>query len=145
MGLNARLKPGAAVSATGATGFTGAAPQTVAGATLSAAALRIETGSLSANVYAKATTNTLTLTAKWQVSLDGSTFRDCYLANRPANVTIVTGTGSAVTDTITVDAPAACYGMPYCRLIVVSGTGSGGGAGVDEAKITYNYRIGWNA
>lgn len=83
--------PGVAV-----TGFTGAAPQTVAGALLVTRELK----NISALVYVKATTNTLTVTAKWQVSNDGSTFYDAYGPNRATNVAIATGTGSAVTDTV---------------------------------------------
>jgi hypothetical protein len=119
------------------TGFSGAAPQTVAGATI---AVRDKIN-LSALIYAKATVNTLTLTAKWQVSLDGSTWRDVYGPNRATNVVIVTGTGSAVTDTIVVQAPEAVYGYPSVRCIVVSGVGSGSGAGSDEASITYYANI----
>lgn len=140
MGINAKIKQGAVVNATGATGFTGAAPQAVNGTALSHVGISLALSSLSANVYAKATTNTLTLTGKWQVSNDGSTWNDAYPANRPANVVIVTGTGSAIVDTIVVEAPNSVYGKRYSRFVVTSGVGVGGGAGVDEAKISYNYR-----
>lgn len=140
MGVNAKIKQGATVNATGATGFTGAAPQTVAGATLATVGISLAIGSLSANVYVKATTNTLSLTAKWQVSSDGSTWNDSLPSNGAANVILVTGTGSAVTNTVCLPAPDSVYGKRYARLIVISGTGVGGGAAVDEAKISYNYR-----
>jgi hypothetical protein len=115
------------------TGFTGAAPQTVAGASINTQ----ECVSLSVIHYAKATTNTLTVTGKWQVSVDGSTWYDVYGGNSAALVAQVTGTGSAVTATRVIDAPEAVYGYPNVRFVSVSGTGSGGGAGVDEASIAY--------
>lgn len=123
------------------TGFTGAAPQNVDGASVSMVAKSIQVGSLSANVYAKATTNTLTLTAKWQVSDDASTWVDAKPSNNAANVIVVTGTGSAVTDTICLAAPDGVYGKRYARVRVVSGTGVGAGAGTDEASVSYNWRI----
>ena len=122
-------------------GFTGAAPQTVTGNTVSMVAQNIWPGTLSATVYALATTNTLTLTAKWQVSNDGSTFRDAYPSNRPSNVAIATGTGGAVTDTIDVAAPDCVYAHLYSRVIVVSGVGVGGGLAVDEASIAYSWQV----
>lgn len=134
---NARIKPN--VLGVAVTGFTGAAPQTVAGTAVLVQG--IETGSLSAKVYAKATTNTLTITPKWQVSDDGSTWRDAKPSNNAANVALVTGTGSAVTDTVQIAAPDSVYGSIYARLICVSGVGIGGGAGVDEASVYYHSRV----
>jgi hypothetical protein len=136
MAFNAKLVP--AGQALGITGFTGAAPQTVAGNTILIDNVKL--GSLSANVYAKATTNTLTITAKWQTSDDNSTWRDAYLANRPANVVVVTGTGSAVIDNISLSAPDCVYGHRYARCIAISGVGTGGGAGVDESNVSYAYQ-----
>ena len=138
MGLNERIKP--TQQALGVTAVSGAAPQTVTGNTV--IMNKVETGSLSATVYTLATTNTLTLTAKWQVSDDGSTWVDC--ASSPQNATHVaqvTGTGSAVSATRVIPAPDSVYGKRRARCVVVSGTGSGGGAGQDEANISYNYRL----
>lgn len=137
MGIQARTKPNVLGVAT--TGFTGAAPQSVNGARILMAG--IESNTLSAKVYALATTNTLTVTAKWQVSDDGSTWRDAKVANNAANVAIATGTGSAVTDTVQIAAPSSVYGSLYARLVCVSGVGVGGGAGVDEASVYYHYRV----
>lgn len=134
---NSLIQP--AQKPTGVLGLTGAAPQTGTG--LTQPMIDVEPATLSANVYAKATTSTLTLTAKWQVSDDGATWIDAYGSNRAANVAIVTGTGSAVTDTIAVTAPEAVYGHRYSRLLVVSGVGVGGGAGVDEFSISYNFTL----
>ena len=123
------------------TAVTGAAPQTVTGNTISIVGSNIEPGTLSATVYAKATVSTLTLTAKWQVSNDGVTFRDAYAGNKAANVAIATGTGSAVSDTVDLAAPAGAYGHLYARVIVVSGVGVGAGLASDEASISYNWRV----
>lgn len=136
MSFNCKLVPTNLAIAT--TGFTGAAPQTVAGNTLLVENVKV--GTLAANILAKATTNTLTITGKWQVSDDNSTWRDAYLPNRPANVVIVTGTGSAVTDNISVAAPDGCYSHRYTRFIALSGVASGGGAGTDEATISYSFQ-----
>lgn len=135
MSFNARIKN--TQLASGVTGLTGAAPQALNGSTVNMVPIAVST--LSANVYAKATTNTLTLTGKWQVSDDGSTWRDAYYAGRPSNVIIVTGTGAAVTDTINVAAPDGVYGKRYARFVLTSGVGVGGGAGVDEGSISYNW------
>jgi hypothetical protein len=95
---------------------------------------------MSADVYALATTNTLTITAKWQVSNDGSTWRDCKPSNGAVNVALVTGTGAAVTDTVCLAAPDCVYGKKYARVRLVSGVGVGGGLGVDEGSVSYNWR-----
>lgn len=122
-----------------ATGFTGAAPQTVAGAALDSGLASITIG---ARVYCKATTNTLTLTAKWQVlDNDGSTWIDVVESNNPANVIMVTGTGSAVISTKMISAPlSVTSGSRQCRVLVTSGVGVGAGAGSDEAQVTYDFR-----
>ena len=38
-----------------------------------------------------------------------------------------------------ISAPAAALGQRYCRFVVVTGTGVGGGAGTDEYSIAYSY------
>ena len=138
MSLQGRIKQGQLPS--GVKGFTGAAPQEVDGSKLSIIGLNIDVASLSATVYTKATTSTLTLTAKWQVSKDGSTWVDCYAMNNAALVAQVTGTGSAVSATRNLEAPRSVSGMLYARVAVVSGVGVGGGAGTDECSIEYAYR-----
>lgn len=94
MALNGRIKQNQ--SATGVKAFTGAAPQQANGATLAMAGLNIEPNTLSASVYAKATVSTLTLTGKWQGSYNGIQWFDLKVSNDPADVALVTGTGSAV-------------------------------------------------
>lgn len=135
MGIRAKLKTTQQLT-TGS--LTGAAPQTGAGGSLIAA--NVETGSLSASIAVTATVNTLTLTGKWQVCDDGSTWVDCFASNNAAQVVIVTGTGSAVSSTRKVDAPPSVYGHLYARYVVVSGVGVGAGAGSETYSISYDYR-----
>jgi hypothetical protein len=137
MALNSYLKTN--VQGTGTTALSGAAPQTGAGNELSMVAKRVALGSLSALVYAQATTNTLTITGKWQVRANASgTWRDCFPSNNAAQVTIVTGTGSAVNSTRCVEAPDGVYGWPFVRYVVTTGVASAGAG--DEFSIAYNYR-----
>lgn len=130
------------------TAISGSAPQTVNGNTLSVpnpnagSGNAIEPGTLSALVVARLTTNTITVTGKWQVSADGSTWYDAAPSNNAANVAIATGTGTLATTNKVLSAPEACYGWSKVRFSVVSGVASGGGAGVDEVAISYNYRVG---
>jgi len=124
---------------TGVTGFTGAAPQTLASAALDSGLV----GSyLAARVYAKATTNTLTITGKWQVlDDDGSSWRDAIDQTNVADTILVTGTGSAVTAVKVISAPNSCLaGGRQCRFLLTTGVASGGGAGTDEGSIAYEYR-----
>lgn len=126
--------------ATGTTAATGASGTTIAGPTL--AMNEVTPGTASALVYAQATTSTLTLTPKWQVSADGSTWRDVKLPNNAANVVLVTGTGSAVASTVVVVAPDAVYGWFYARCSLLTG-GTTASTG-DEYSISYNYLArGW--
>lgn len=137
MALNERIKPNQ-LPPTAAVAVSGAAPQTVNGNKVIMNVVERQT--LSARVTALVTTNLLTLTAKWQVSDDGTTFIDCAAApNNPANVAFATGTGAPVTTKINIPAPSGPYGMRYARLVVTSGAAAGGGAGVDEVTIGYNW------
>jgi hypothetical protein len=127
--------------------ISGAAPQTVNGNTLSVpnplagSGNAIAPGTLSALVVARITTLNITVTGKWQVSADGSTWYDAAPAQNPANVAIATGTGSIVTTNKVISAPEACYGWSKVRFAVVSGAEAGGGADVDDVAISYNYRV----
>lgn len=138
MGFYDRYTPVKPATAT-VTAITGAAPQTGAGPTFVPETSRPTPGTLYAEVYAKATTSTLTLTGKWQISHDNSTWIDVVPQNNAANVVLVTGTGSAVTATRAFDAPSAVYGSKYIRFVVVSGVGVGAGLGQDEFSITYGW------
>lgn len=119
------------------TALSGAAPQTGAGGKVVMS--KVQLGSLSAKVIPKATTNTLTITGKWQVSDNGTTWYDAALANNAANVILVTGTGSAVTVTRQIDAPPVVYGSRYARFVVVTGVASAGSG--DEYTIGYSWRM----
>jgi hypothetical protein len=130
------------------TAISGAAPQTVAGNTLSipnplaGSGNAIAVGSLAAFVVVNLTTNTLTVSGKWQVSADGSTWYNC--ATSPQNaaaVAIATGTGVLATTSLVVPASDAVYGWPKARFVLTTGVAAGGGAGVDEAAISYSYRV----
>lgn len=136
MGVNAKIRHTQKPKAL--TVFDGAAPKTVTGN--SVLMLDIMPGTMSANVYANAKTNNLTLTAKWQVSDDNSTFVDVKMPNNAANVVVVTGTGSDVADTICLVAPDAVYAKRYARVVVVSGVGVGD-ATDDAASVSYNWRL----
>ena len=124
------------------TAVTGAAPITVGGPTFQPQVSKPLPNTLYAKVYAKATTSTLTLTGKWQVSQDGSTWIDVVPFNNAASVILVTGTGSAVTATKAFDAPSAAHGAKYVRFALVSGVGVGAGLSVDEVSVTYGYANG---
>lgn len=121
--------------------FTGAAPQQINGAPYlpETPDHRPVADSVYALVYAKATTNTLTVTGKWQISQDGVNWIDVVPFNNAANVALVTGTGAAVSKTVAFTSPSAVYGAKYSRFVLVSGVGSGGGLGVDEGSITYGW------
>jgi hypothetical protein len=120
------------------TALSGAAPQTGAGASVTMG--DVQPGMLCAFVYAKATTNLLAITGKWQVRDSATgTWIDARLSHSPADVAIVTGTGSAVTDTRFVEAPDSVYGHRFARYVVTTASASGGGLGTDEFSIKYQY------
>ena len=133
------------VKGTGILGLTGAAPQT-GGTTTAVTMNEVTDGTLAARVYAKATTNLLTITGKWQVlDDDDATWVDVVESNNPANVALVTGTGSAVVATKLIAAPPAVYGRRQARFLLTTGAAAGGGAGVDEFNVSYDYRLPWFA
>lgn len=99
---------------------------------------RVARGSLSALVTVKAETDTLTITAKWQVSNDGSTWVDVALPNNAANVALATGTSAAdAAVTRAIMAPDAVYGWHYTRVAIVNGVATG--ASTDTYSMSYCY------
>ena len=94
MSVQSRIKPQARGVTT--TALAGAAPQTGAGNAFSV--VDAQPFTLSATVYGQATTNTLTITPKWQArnTVGAGTWYDVFAPNNAANVVMVTGTGSAV-------------------------------------------------
>ncbi len=112
----------------GGSGDLTAAP--VAGTTTGGTAIptsNIEPGSMSCLFTLLAETNTLTLTGKFQVSDDNSTWYDLAGdAQNPANVLIATGTAgadTAVTRVLPVPVPA--YAWKYIRAAIVNGVATG--------------------
>lgn len=139
MSINEQIVRGA--SSSGVLAFTGAAPQTANGTALSIVASRVAVGSLAANVSGNIATNLITFTGKWQVSDNGSTWKDAFNSNNAANVIIATGDGNPATFSRAVSGHDALYVYQYVRYVVETGVGAGGGAGVDDVTISYNYRM----
>lgn len=92
---------------------------------------------LSALVSVTAATSTLTVTAKWQVSLDASTWID--VANGPQNAaSVVFATGTSAIVTKTIDAPGGVYAWPFSRVALVTGVATG--AAGDLYSVGYRAR-----
>lgn len=95
--------------------------------------------SLSALCVLLAETNTLTLTVKWQVSNDNSTWYDFSYSVGNAAPTVV-GTGTAGADsavTKVFEAPQGVLGWKYARVAFVVGVATG--AAGDTYTYGYNY------
>ncbi len=128
-------------SASGGSGDLTAAP--VAGTTTGGTALAtagIELGTLSCLFTVDAETNTLTLTGKFQVSNDNSTWYDLAGdAQNPANVALATGTGGAdaAVDRV-IPVPSQALGWKYVRAAVVNGVATG--AAADTYAFTFQFR-----
>ncbi|MDP9148520.1 MAG: hypothetical protein M3O36_01050 [Myxococcota bacterium] len=119
----------------------------VAGTTTSTAGLVLNAGgafnlewdSVAAIVETNVTTTSLTVTAKWQVSNDGTNWIDLLTKNSAANVQkAATGTGSLVTTQFVMSLDGVNPAFPYLRAAVLS-AGATGGAG-DSCTIAYNFR-----
>lgn len=114
----------------------------VAGTTVGGPALRtseIETGSLSCRVTVLAETNTLTLTFKWQVSDDATTWVDLAPANNAANVVLATGTAGADAAVSRVfGAPEGAVSWNFVRPALVTGVVTG--ASADTYAFDAHYR-----
>lgn len=116
--------------------FDGDAAGTAANGT--AVALRnVEPGTLSAYFDVSATTNTATITGKFQVSNDNSTFIDVAPMNNAANVALTTGTGSAVTGDKVLPVPQEVWGWKYFRGVCVLGGTTG--AATETYAVTYRW------
>lgn len=94
---------------------------------------------LSALIDVDIETNTLTMTAKWQVSNDATTWYD--LANGSQNAAgVVIGTGTGGADAAiqrVIPAPDCIYGYRFARLALVIGVTTG--ATADTYSIGYSY------
>lgn len=129
-----------ALSATGGSGTLTAAP--VAGSTTAGTAvqpLQWERASVSCLATVLAETNTLTLTVKFQVSLDNSTWYDVAGdAQNPANVLLATGTaGADVAVSRVFPVPPSATRWPWLRAAVVNGVATG--AVGDTYAFTFQY------
>ena len=129
-------------SVSGGSGTLTAAP--IAGTTTAGTALAtsgVEEGTLSCRFDLLAETSTLTLTAKFQVSDDNSTWYDVAGdAQNPANVAQAAGTGGA--DTVVsrvIPVPAGVLGYNYVRAAIVNGVATG--AVGDTYAFTWKYRF----
>ena len=101
---------------------------------------RIRPGTLSATMVLDAETNTLTLSAGWEVSdSPDSGFKTLALApNNPAAVVIATGTGGAdAAVTVVIPAPAAASGHRFVRATVTNGVATGTTS--DTYTVSYNH------
>lgn len=136
MSVQSRIKPQARGVTT--TALSGAAPQTGAGPAF--AVVDAQPFTLSATVYGQATTDTLTITPKWQArnTVGAGTWYDVFAPNNAANVVMVTGTGSAVAATRSIPAPRAVYAAMEARCIVATGVGVATTG--DEFSVSYNFR-----
>jgi len=129
-------------SISGGSGDLTAAP--VAGTATGGTALAMGTYArkyafLSAKCVLLAETNTITLEAQWQVSVDNSTWLNIKVPQNPANVAVGTGTGGADSAvTVVIDAPPGVYAFPYARIAVINRVATG--AAGDTYAFTYYAR-----
>jgi len=128
-------------TAAGGTGDLTAAP--VTGTTTGGTALAtagIENGTLSCLFTLDAETTSITLTGKFQVSDDNSTWYNLAGdAQNPANVAIATGTaGADATVDMVLPVPPAALGWKYVRAAIVN-AGATGAAG-DTYAMTFHFR-----
>jgi len=123
------------------TAVTGTLDTLVAGTTTAATTLPVELmhpGTLSAEFTVDAETDTITISAIWQISDDGSTWKDVKPENHAATVVLATGTGGAdAAVTVVLNAPSGVYGARFVRAAVRNLVVTG--AAVDTYSITYRY------
>lgn len=126
------------IQATSGTFNTLTAGQQVSGSALNTANIGTQRlKAVSARVAVTAATSTITLTAKWQVSLDNSTWFDVANGSQnAAGVVLATGTSAIVTKVI--PAPECIYAYTFARIAVVVGVTTG--AAGDLYAISYAAR-----
>ncbi len=102
-------------------------------------------GTLSAYVDVVALTSTMTLSVKWQVSHDNSTWQDVQIegasavANSDTPEVLATGTGAAVETKKVLTPPLCVHGWRYVRVALVVGVADSGSA-TDAWAYNYNYQ-----
>lgn len=102
----------------------------------------IEWDSLSALIETKATTNTITIATRWEVSNDGTNWFPVYGLNSPANVIVAAaGTGSSIYTQYVQAFAGINPGFPYLRIAVVNAVVTGGAN--DSVIVSYNFRKRW--
>lgn len=125
------------------TGATTGALTSVAAGTFTAGATvnstQVRPGTLTAKYVVDAETDTITIEAAWQVSIDGSTWVDlAYAPNNPAAVVLATGTaGADAAVTKVVPAPQGASGWRFVRAGVVNKVAEG--TANDTYSISYGY------
>ena len=83
-------------------------------------------GTLSALFTVDAETNTITLSAAWEVSSDGSTWYRLVNSTNTASTVLATGTaGADASVSRVVSAPREVFGWAYCRASVLVGVTTG--------------------
>lgn len=97
---------------------------------------------LSALVTVDCETSTMTLTGKWQVSNDNSTWIDVSNGSQnAAGVVFATGTAGADADVVKCfEAPTAVYGWRYARFAFTNAVATG--AATDTFSVGFSYRTG---
>jgi hypothetical protein len=125
---------------------TGTATGVTAGSAVSGNALFLGSNTqkvtdLSAVLSVDAETNTLTMTTRWQVSNDSSTWHTiAHAPQNPAGIPIATGTGGADATVNTVSpAPEQALAYQYARCQIVIGAATG--TDDDTFSIGYTYRV----
>lgn len=119
----------------------GVSNSTVAGNALFLGKNTQKVADLSALVTVLAETNGLTMTPRWRVSNDNSTYYTLPTnANNPASVAIATGTaGADAATSVAVPAPAAALSYQFAKLELSIGGATG--TTLDTFSIGYTYRV----
>lgn len=135
MGFPARWRSHAAVTGD----FDSEAAGTVHGSQAISTAL-IAAGTLSCLFTVDAETENLTITGKWQVSDDASTWYDVAPSNNAASVVLATGTaGADAAVSKVLVAPGEVLGWKYVRAAVTNGAAEGTSS--DTFSMTLHYRV----
>jgi hypothetical protein len=108
------------------------AGSTVGGTATQTSELALDTLSCKFTVNAK--TNTMTITGKWQVSDDNSTWVDMPPENNAAIVALATGDGVGVAATKALPAPRGVLGWKWVRPAILVGV-------VDSAQALDTYAL----
>lgn len=117
--------------------FSGSAKTDVAQNATTLVTRKLQMNTLSARAAVTVATNSLTVTPKWEVSDDQSTY---YAVKNPSNAAwtvLATGNGTGATTNHVLTAPSAVYGWRFCRVALTPAAATGTSA--DVATVTYNY------